>query len=80
MRITVRLLATYRRYLPEEHDANGGYAREIAPDTRVGDVVGDLPIPSGEVYTFFVNGRHADRDQILQAGDVLAVFPAVGGG
>ena len=80
MRITVRLLATFRRYLPKGHDADGGYTHEIVPDTRVGDVVADLPIPPGEVYTFFVNGRHADRHQILQAGDVLAVFPAVGGG
>jgi molybdopterin converting factor small subunit len=80
MRITVRLLATYRRYLPEGHDANEGYTHEIAPDTRVGDAVAGLPIPPGEVYTFFVNGRHANPDQVLQAGDVLAVFPAVGGG
>ena len=39
-----------------------------------------LPIPEGDVYTFFVNGRHAERDQILEEGDVVSIFPAVGGG
>ena len=37
-------------------------------------------IRAGAGYTFFVNGRHADRDQVLREGDVLSVFPAVGGG
>jgi molybdopterin converting factor small subunit len=46
----------------------------------VGDVLAGLPIPAGDVYTFFVNGRHADRGQALQEGDVVSVFPAVGGG
>lgn len=80
MQITVRLLASYRRYLPEGHDAKGGYLHEIAPGAQVGDVLADLPIPPNDVYTFFVNGQHADRDRVLQAGDVLAIFPAVGGG
>jgi molybdopterin converting factor small subunit len=80
MQITVRLLASYRRYLPRGQDATGGFPHEIAPGTRVGDVLADLPIPPDDVYTFFVNGRHADREQTLQAGDVLAIFPTAGGG
>jgi molybdopterin converting factor small subunit len=52
----------------------------VARNTPVGDVLDGLPIPPGEVYTFFVNGRHAERDQPLEEGDVLAIFPAVGGG
>ena len=80
MRVTIRLLASYRLYLPEGHDVKEGYAREIAPGTRVGDFLADLPIPPDDAYTFFVNGRHAHRDQVLQDNDVLAVFPAVGGG
>lgn len=80
MQITIRLLAGYRQFLPAGHDTQAGYSYEISPGTTVGDVLADLPIPPGDVYTFFVDGRHAERDQILQAGDVLAVFPAVGGG
>lgn len=97
MRITVRLLASYRRYLPQGDDEQAGYcqglpAGSVAGDERagychevpagstVGGVLASLPIPQGEVYTFFVNGRHTERDQVLEEGDVVSVFPAVGGG
>jgi molybdopterin synthase sulfur carrier subunit len=80
MQITIRLLATYRRYLPEGHDAHKGYPHEVARDACVSDVLDELPIPPSEAFTIFVNGRHAGQDQVLQAGDVIAVFPAAGGG
>jgi molybdopterin synthase sulfur carrier subunit len=80
MEITVRLLASYRRFLPGEHDADAGYRYRIAPGSRVGDVLAGLPIPPSDPYTFLVNGRHAERDQPLAEGDVLSVFPAAGGG
>ena len=78
--ITVRLLASYRRYLPDDHDHQAGYTVRVAPGTAAGQILDGLPIPSGDRYTFFVNGLHADRARVLQEGDVLAVFPAVGGG
>lgn len=78
--ITVRLLASYRRYLPADHDERAGYAVRVVPGTPAGQLLHELPIPAGDRYTFFVNGRHADRDQVLREGDVLSVFPAVGGG
>jgi molybdopterin converting factor small subunit len=80
IRITVRLLASYRRHLPQDHDNQAGYALYLGPDTSAGQLLDRLPIPSGDPYTFFVNGRHADREQVLQEDDVLTVFPAVGGG
>ena len=80
MQITIRLLASYRRYLPEDHDAQAGYVREVTPGSRVGDLLGELPIPAGDAVTHLVNGRHAGREQVLQAGDVVALFPAMGGG
>jgi hypothetical protein len=80
MEVTVRLLASYRRFLPEGHDPQVGYACDVQPGTRVGDVLSDLPIPATATPTFLVNGRHAERAQVLQAGDVLSVFPAAGGG
>lgn len=80
MQITIRLLASYRQYLPPWHDAQAGYVHEVAPGATVGAVLASLPIPPNEAFTFFVNGRHAERDQPLQEGDVLSVFPAAGGG
>ncbi|MFN2228024.1 MAG: MoaD/ThiS family protein [Anaerolineae bacterium] len=97
MRITVRLLASYRRYLPGGQDEQAGYCDELpagrmAGDEQAGychtvpsgstvsDLLAGLPIPAGDVFTFFVNGRHAERGQALQEGDVISIFPAVGGG
>jgi molybdopterin synthase sulfur carrier subunit len=80
MQITIRLLASYRRLLPEGHDAEAGYLHEVPLGAQVGDVLADLPIPPNDAYTLLVNGRHAKRTQVLQPGDVLVIFPAVGGG
>ena len=80
MKITVRLLAGYRRYLTQDHDIQAGYAYDIPPGYRVGDILAELPIPTDDAYTFLINGSHAQRCQVLQEGDILAVFPAVGGG
>jgi len=80
MQITVRLLASYRRYLPDHHDDQAGYAHEITAGTTVADLLTQLPIPPADAYTFFLNGRHVDRSRVLAEGDVVSVFPAVGGG
>jgi sulfur carrier protein ThiS len=85
MEITIRLLAGYRRFLPNGHGAgqdphHDTYSQDVAPGATVDAVLSTLTIPPGEAFTFLVNGRHAERQQSLQAGDVLIVFPAVGGG
>jgi molybdopterin synthase sulfur carrier subunit len=80
MQITIRLLASYRHYLPEGHDVRTGYGLDVESDACVGEVLDELPIPRSEAFTFLVNGRHARQDQVLQAGDILAVFPSAGGG
>jgi sulfur carrier protein ThiS len=80
MLITIRLLASYRRYLPGNHDTQAGYPLEIPPGARLGEILAELPIPTNENYTCLLNGQHAGPDQILEPGDVLAVFPAAGGG
>jgi molybdopterin converting factor small subunit len=80
MNITVRLLASYRRFLPEDHDEQAGFGLEVAAHSTVQDVLAGLPIPQGDAFTCLVNGQHAERDRLLLEGDVLSVFPAVGGG
>jgi hypothetical protein len=46
MQVTVRLLAGYRRYLPEDHDGQAGYAHEVAAGTLLADLLAELPIPT----------------------------------
>ncbi len=80
MQITVRLLAGYRRYLPQDHDLQAGYGYDVPLGYKVGDILAELPIPVDDAFTFLLNGSHAQWDQVLNEGDILAVFPAVGGG
>jgi molybdopterin synthase sulfur carrier subunit len=80
VQITIRLLASYRKYLPAPQGDEAGYSYQVADGALVGDVLAALPIPPGDFYTFLVNGRHAERDQVLQDGDLLSIFPAAGGG
>jgi len=82
MQITVQLLATYRRYLPPAVDPNreDSYPHDVAPGTTVAEVLAGLPLAPNELYTVLLNGRHAERQQILQPGDLLTIFPPAGGG
>ncbi len=72
--IEVRLFATFREgrqkilSLPVE-----GFPTCLA-------VVNHLEIDPQEVAICLVNGRHQGLDCLLQDGDVLALFPPVGGG
>lgn len=74
MTIEVRLFATFRngRFKTKGIEIEAGYS--------VGDVLKDLEIPVTEIGILMVNGEDSAFDRTLAAGDVLAVFPAVGGG
>lgn len=74
MKITIKLFASLRqgRFKVRE---------EICPDnTTVGDMVARLAIPPGDLGIVFVNGKGAEITAQLQEGDVLSLFPLVGGG
>jgi molybdopterin converting factor small subunit len=74
MQVTVKLFATLRqgRFDVDTVDLPSG--------TKVGDIVKRLDIPEKEVTLIFINGRHGDFTSELHDGDVLAMFPPVGGG
>lgn len=72
--IEVRLFATFREgrdkivFLDENQFHNGS------------EVLDYLDIPYDEVSIFLINGSHSEINAPIKAGDVLAIFPPVGGG
>ena len=74
MTVTIKLFASFQK---------GRFAvetREYPPSTTVEDIVNDLHIPKVEIGVLMVNGRHVDLDHCPDGGDVLAIFPVIGGG
>ncbi len=74
MRITVKLFATFRehRFIKQECD--------VPEATQVGTIVDELKIDRNEVGVLMVNSRHSSFDATLHPGDILAIFPVIGGG
>jgi molybdopterin converting factor small subunit len=74
MKVTVKLFATFRigRFTLEE--------RDYAPGTTVAQVADELALDRADLGIMLVNSRHVKTDYVLQDGDVLALFPLLGGG
>lgn len=72
--MTIKLFASFQK---------GRFAvetREYPPATTVEEIVNDLHIPKGEIGVMLANGRHVSFDHCPDVGDVLAIFPVIGGG
>ncbi|MCK5682131.1 MoaD/ThiS family protein [bacterium] len=74
MRVTVKLFAGFRE---------GRFKAEVlklkAPMT-IYELAQEHEIPHAEVGIVLCNGRHVEFERELNDGDVLAIFPKVGGG
>ena len=72
--IEVRLFATLRK-------DRGKILHLSSADFHTGsEILAHLQIPEEDVAIFLINGFHSNPDAEVKAGDVLAVFPPVGGG
>ncbi len=74
MNITVKLFANLRLGRFDIKDFE--YGRGMTVER----VLTDQNIPKEKAAIIFVNNRHVKTDYKLQDGDVLAVFPPIGGG
>jgi molybdopterin converting factor small subunit len=74
LNVTVKLFANFRngRFVVEP--------RVLQDGATIESVITALAIPLKEVGVIMVNGRHASPESALREGDVLAIFPLVGGG
>ena len=84
MQIEVRMFMEYRTYLPS--DASEGKATVTVDDgTTVDGLLKKLGVPLEEPKILVINGVSQGacataNNQLLKEGDVVAIFPPVGGG
>ncbi len=83
MKITLKLFATLRDYLPP--DSGGSRVIiELPEGATIPDALAALDVPLRLAHIVMINGRHVLRPDIatrqLLEGQELAVFPAIGGG
>jgi sulfur carrier protein ThiS len=83
MKIKLRLYATLQKYLPPE-SSQSETSLELPEAATIPDALGVVALPMTLPHIIFINGRHVLRPEFstrqLQDGDILAVFPAIGGG
>ncbi|MHA1770501.1 MAG: MoaD/ThiS family protein [Candidatus Thorarchaeota archaeon] len=80
MRINVKLYATLRQFAPTDLEIGEAFPLELHEGT-VGEAIDRLGIPEEKVTIIMVNGvRTQDHSHQLQDGDLLVLFPPVGGG
>jgi sulfur-carrier protein len=79
MRVTVKLFATLTRF---KSDARFGKAFDIdlSEGSAVRDLIEELKIPHHEPHVIFINNIIVDAEASLNHGDVVGMFPQVGGG
>ncbi len=74
MKITLKLFATLVRFGPEVQEI-------IVPEgTTVADVIKKTNISDKIPLLRILNGIHVPADHVLREGDILALFPPIGGG
>ena len=74
MKITIKLFATLRKNNLKEQQI------DIPENAQVADIIPLLNIRQEEVSIIMVNGRIKKLDHVLKPGDIVALFPLVGGG
>ena len=83
MKIKLRLYATLQKYLPPG-TSNSETDMELPEAATIPEALGVLGLPMTLPHIIFINGRHVLRPDFstrqLQDGDIIAVFPAIGGG
>lgn len=72
--IEVRLFATFREGRKKIYHMDSDKLKKAS------DVLDILNIPYEEVAIYLINGRHSTLDDAIRDGDILAIFPPVGGG
>ena len=79
MRVTVKLFATLVRF-KDGSRAGRPFEVELPEDALVKDLIDRLKIPPEETHIVFINNIIEEHNSKLNHGDVVGMFPPVGGG
>ena len=80
MKVTIRLVGSMKRLLPEKDRMSGSSWLDVAPGTTLAGIMEAAGIKNGGALVVLVNGRCPEAGKELEDGDVVAVFPPVAGG
>jgi sulfur carrier protein ThiS len=84
MNITLKLFATLTDYLPPVARRANQVALELPEGTTVLQAFAPFSLPEKMVHLVLVNGHYIAPESrathVLQAGDVLAIWPPIAGG
>ena len=72
--VTIKLFASFQK------GRIAVASREYPDSTTVAAIASDLKIRVAEIGVVLVNSRHVELDFCPASGDVLAIFPVIGGG
>lgn len=79
MHVTVKLFATLVRF-KEGTRAGRPFEMELPESATVKDLIDMLKIPPEETHVVFINNIIEEHRSKLKDGDVVGLFPPVGGG
>ena len=79
MDIEVKLFATFQKHLPSGH---GPFSCKLRMEEKasVEDVLKHLDLPREMPKILLLNGVRCQAESKLKEGDVLSIFPPLGGG
>ena len=72
--IEVRLFATLRQGRQKVYHVEAGSVNTVQ------DIMDVLGVPRSEVNIMLINGFHQKPETPVKDGDIVSLFPAVGGG
>ena len=79
MKITLRLIAPYRKLLPPETKGNK-IELDVKQDTTISDLMARFDIPQDETSVILLNGLTVPLSTKISDGDLVTAFSAIAGG
>lgn len=75
MKISVKCFATLAKFQPENNESY-----EIADGMTIAQLIEHLGMQPADVKIIFINSAHSKPEVVINDGDKVGLFPAVGGG